>query len=203
MVNCTMILQNIRVIALLILLTLIGIHTGFTQITTETDTSSFEEEPAFSDLKFKEKLYTGGEFTAYFGTENLFLTAPILGYEIMENFSLGVGTRYMWYNSNIWNINQHFFGVSVFARYQFLSALILHAELEKMNVEYYNPFEAKLKRKWIDIGLVGVGYMQPMGERAWWQMLILYDVIQDKNSPYLLAFGIPIVIRTGFIIKFQ
>lgn len=203
MVNCTMILQNIRLVPLWILFNFIGIQGVSAQDTTAVDTSSFEGDAVFRDTKFKERLYTGGESTAYFGTENLFLIAPILGYEIMENFSLGVGTRYMWYNSSVWNVNQHYFGVSVFARYQFLSALILHAELEKMNVEYYNPFEMKLKRKWIDIGLVGAGYMQPMGQRAWWQMLILYDVIQDKNSPYLLAFGIPIVIRTGFIIKFQ
>jgi hypothetical protein len=198
-----MILQNIRLVPLWILFNFIGIQGVSAQDTTAVDTSSFEGDAVFRDTKFKERLYTGGESTAYFGTENLFLIAPILGYEIMENFSLGVGTRYMWYNSSVWNVNQHYFGVSVFARYQFLSALILHAELEKMNVEYYNPFEMKLKRKWIDIGLVGAGYMQPMGQRAWWQMLILYDVIQDKNSPYLLAFGIPIVIRTGFIIKFQ
>lgn len=191
MVNCSM-----RLVISFLLLLMPGILLG------QSNNSSDEaDEDVFSSLPFKKRMYIGGELTAYFGTENLFMIAPLAGYNLTKDFSVGIGSRYIWMNSRVWNYNHHIYGASVFARYLIADVVILHAEFEKINVEYYSTFEGRNRRRWIDVGLVGGGYQQNLGERSYLQFLILYDVINDRNSPYSTAFDIPLVFRTGFIFR--
>jgi hypothetical protein len=66
-----------------------------------------------------------------------------------------------------------------------------HAEFQLLNMDIYDPFY--LGRKTIPSLLLGGGYRMPMGDRASMSFLVLFDVIDDRYSPYInpiLQFGV-------------
>lgn len=164
-------------IPLIILLTLS--LTSFSQAR-EDDT----EEP-IEYKSFKERLYTGGNFSASFGTFTYVDVSPIIGYMVTEDFSVGLGGKYVYIGFNgTPRSSTSIYGGSTFTRYLILENFLAHAEFQALSVKVQEPFTGELKRKLIPVGLVGGGYKQSMGGSSYFQIMLLYDVIGDKNSPY-------------------
>jgi len=161
-----------------------------------------KNDDAFTTPKLKERLVFGIEGMMTFGTQNTVMLAPMVGLEVFKNLTLGVGTRYIWYRSRAWNQNLHFVGVDAIARYEIGEIILLHAEFEKLNLEYYDALAQQNRRTWIDVAMVGIGYKQMMGPRSFGYFSVLYDVINDYRSPYPLMPDLPITFRTGFMFKF-
>jgi hypothetical protein len=192
-------LFRVSALAALVLLSARPAVAQFTR--NDTDSTKAGDSDAFGKKnELLHRLYSGGDVSATFGTENMVMLAPVLGVDIIGNLSAGVGVRYIWWNSRTWNYNAHMFGMSVFTKYILADVILLHAEYEKLNVENYSAFEQRYRRTWIDVALVGGGYRQMLGERSYWNLLVLYDVINDQRSPYSVAYNLPLVFRTGFII---
>ena len=40
------------------------------------------------------------------------------------------------------------------------------------------------ERDWVPFLFLGGGYIQPLGDRTWLTVEILFDVLQDDKSPY-------------------
>lgn len=157
-----------------------------------------EDSEELSDLDFKDRLYTGGNFWGQIGTYTSLEIAPILGYRLTEEFSAGVGMKYNYYRYNPQfspAISTSIYGGSVFARYILLEQFIAHAEIETLNVELFNTRTAG-ERRWVPIGLVGGGY-----SNNGLQILLLYDLIDDRNNPYFGTFGSDsrVYLRVGFL----
>jgi hypothetical protein len=152
---------------------------GFNQAR-EKDT----EEP-MEYQSFKERLYTGGNLSMSFGTFTYVDIAPIVGYRVTEDFSVGLGGKYVYigYNSTP-RTSTSIYGGSIFSRYLFLENFLAHAEFQGLNVEVRETFTGQIKRKLVPISLVGGGYKQSLGGSSYMQIMLLYDVIGDKNSPY-------------------
>jgi hypothetical protein len=80
-----------------------------------------------------------------------------------------------------------------------LGNIIVHFENELLNLEtfYLNPnnlrFYPSGNRIWIDNFLMGGGLRQPIGENASINLLILWDVTENKYSPHTNP-----IIRIGF-----
>ena len=78
--------------------------------------------------------------------------------------------------------------------------IIVHCENEVLSVETFliNPYTLRLyssgSRLWIDNLLIGGGLRQPIGENSSINLLILWDVTENENSPHVNP-----VIRVGFI----
>lgn len=163
-----------------------------------SDDDSTPEEP----LRFIDRLYTGGDLSLNFGTYSFVYLAPMLGYNLFgDELSVGVGGRYMYARDGVYDLNYHMYGGSGFARYLIGDVVILHAEYERLNVEFYSALRGELTRDWIDVPLVGGGYRQNFGRGSYMQFLILYDLNNDYRSPYTTAFDIPITFRGGFVFK--
>ena len=120
-----------------------------------------------------------------FGTFTYIDIAPIVGYNVTEDFSVGLGGKYVYigYNSTP-RTSTSIYGGSLFSRYLFLENFLAHAEFQALSVQVPEPFTGKLKRRLTPIGLVGGGYRQSMGGSSYMQIMLLYDIIGDKNSPY-------------------
>lgn len=143
----------------------------------------YEEPLKFKS--FKERLYTGGNFSANFSSLTYIDIAPIVGYRITEDFSMGLGGKYVYigYNS-VPRTSTSIYGGSTFARYLILENFLAHTEFQALSVQVQEPFTGLLKRKLVPIGLVGGGYKQSLGGSSYMQIMLLYDVIGDNNSPY-------------------
>ena len=74
--------------SLLLLLFIIPVSISYSQY--DPDYNS-EDEDDLSELDFKDRLYTGGNVWAQLGSITSVEIAPILGYRISKEYSIGVG----------------------------------------------------------------------------------------------------------------
>lgn len=137
---------------------------------------------------FKDKLFVGGNLGAQFGSVTLVEISPLIGYKITEKFSSGIGATYIYYKlkrtSSFPAYETHIYGGRIFSQYQIIESIIGYTELEVLNLDIYNSNESKFERGNVYSWLVGGGYTQPIGNRASLNMYLLWDLIEDLNSPY-------------------
>lgn len=139
------------------------------------------------------KWYFGGNIGANFWNDYLLISAePMVGYNITPKFSLGSKLHYSFIRDtkdDDQNYTYHNFGGSVFARYFPVPQGYLHAEFNFTNYEQYTKFNSvtqkyESERVWVPAVLVGAGYRQSIGPNASAYAEVLFDVLQDKNSPF-------------------
>lgn len=168
----------------LIAVLLISIQAAFAQSPYRVDTArGFDPS----------KLMAGGNFGFAFGDYSLLNVSPMIGYRFSPKFAGGVNinAQFTWenYRGLGYKDNSSVLGGGLWGRYYPLSMLFVHAQPE------YNSIS--LKRKYNDdppytvkdrFGapslLLGGGYAQPIGGNSAMVIMLLYDVLQDQNSPY-------------------
>lgn len=168
----------------------------------EDSTVSADQKNQKDRKDFWDRVYAGGSFSMQFGNITQVYLAPVIGYHITSRFSSGIGATYMYYsfkrnyNSGMVDASTQIYGGSLFSRYQLNTYLFAHAELENLNVEYYNTSTEQLERRWITSPLVGAGYFQSVGAGGGGiTFMALYNLNHMENiSPY----GSPLIIRIGF-----
>ncbi len=140
--------------------------------------------------------FVGGMIGAGFSSYSSYVElAPIIGYKITPAFQVGVRITYI-FNSYVINrgyvnesrVQLHHYGASVFARYIFFKGLFGQVEYEALSFDYYND-----ERQWINSLFIGGGYYQDIGGRAFMSIAILFNVLDNINSPYTNP-----IIRIGF-----
>jgi len=167
-----------------------------------------EASNSLEGVPFSQRLYTGGDLGFSFGTITFVNINPLVGYRIDKKWSAGISAKYIYYRERFpeynWEYSNSMYGGSVFTRYLIGNSFLAHAEFETVNAEVREFLSTTLTRKWVPIGLLGAGYRQGLGN-TYLQVLVLYDAINDRNSPYRneYLFGptnIPLILRAGFII---
>jgi hypothetical protein len=139
---------------------------------------------------FWERVYFGGNFGLNFGTNYTFIElSPLAGYRLTEKLSVGLGGTYIYYKEKIpaynFTYETSIYGGSVFARYFLLENIFAHVETGALNLDVPGThYPYALSRQWIQNLLVGGGYRSMIGERSSFMIMLLYDVIDDPNSPY-------------------
>lgn len=157
---------------------------------------------------FKSRLYAGGNFGLGFGTFTSIDISPLVGYNINRYFSAGVGASYMFYSYRI-NPNESerasFYGFRTFGRIvplpDILPNIFLHGELESINNERWveNVFGAyEFRRTWTPAIPVGVGFRQMAGENSFFNVTILWNLLDDGTQASSI-YGGPLIYRVGFI----
>lgn len=139
---------------------------------------------------FADKLVTGGNMGMQFGNQTMIDLSPMIGYKITDKFIAGVGITYRYYRSKIYNnvFKTTIYGGSVFTRYYIIDNIFLHAEYEALSLEtqYFDPGSQVHtgKRFWIGSPMAGAGYRQAIGDRASFNIMILYNFNETIYSPY-------------------
>lgn len=184
------------------------------------DQKNVKDEQLVEPSRF---IYGGwGLFGMGNGVINVGIT-PIIGYRITDEFSAGIGLGYQYfrikdYNSVITDVNTgaeefrplnaHVYSPSVWGRYLIWSNIFAQVEYEHniFTQRYYEndftqfpPPVIKVNRS-INVPslLVGGGLRQPLGDRASLIIMALYDVLQDKNSPYYNTIALRFGVNFGF-----
>lgn len=142
-------------------------------------------------IPFKDRLYTGGSFGLQFGTYTNISLLPILGYQVTEKWSVGTGIVYHYIKYRTLSLNNY--GGRFFTQFELLpigdGAIITHAEVEALSSEYMlidqNNTYLGNRRKAIAIPMAGIGYRQRIGDRASFDILLLYNFSQGAEAnPY-------------------
>lgn len=134
--------------------------------------------------KTLEKMYFGGNIGASFGTVTQYSIHPYAAYKFTPQFSMGVKYIYEYLKDKRYTPSYETsnYGGSVFTRYRLFNPIYAHAEYQVLNCEVYT--NNGTERTWVPFLFVGGGYSHKLGKNAWLNMQVLFDVLQDKNSPY-------------------
>ncbi len=128
--------------------------------------------------------YYGLTFGLGIGNYTSINLRPMVGFHITPKFSAGMRVNYEYIKDKrstydiIWNN----YGASIFGRYRFVPRFYGHAEFAYNNYTYKILDEKQ--NNWVPLLLIGGGYVQPLGNNVALVAEILFDVIQDENSPY-------------------
>lgn len=133
-----------------------------------------KEEPEDEEkVPFSERLVYGGNLGLWFGSFNYVQLNPMVGYKLTDWWAAGPGFNYTYFGNSRANIN--YYGPSVWTRVRPLPGFYLHTEFSALKTNYYD--------KTVPVWLVGGGVVA-RGDFASLALFLMYDVIQDDNSPY-------------------
>ena len=148
------------------------------------------------------KWYYGGSVSFGFSSNYFSIgVQPIVAYKITPQLSLGGKISYTyWSNSSVDpTFNSSNYGGSIFSRYRIIPQLYTHAEFAYWSFEnaYTDPNSSNYvtEREWVPFLLLGGGYSQMISPNVWAYAEVLFDVLNDTNSPYeewdpFISFGV-------------
>jgi len=149
------------------------------------------QEPATKDQKPKkknEKAYFGGYANFSFGKYTQIGFEPLIAYKIFPKFSVGAKLSYEYVKDKRYETDQEAsnYGISLFARRRFFKKLYAHIEYSEMNYKLYD-FLGDSHRSWVSFLYLGGGISLPISKTTSINAEVLWDLIQDDNSPYKTA----------------
>lgn len=156
--------------------------------TTTTTSSKKKIDPS--------RLIIGGSLGLAFGDYTNINISPLIGYRISQLFAAGININAQYgserlsnYNNVTIQRNQYtIFGGGVWGRVYPLDFLFIHVQPEynavSLKSTYYDPKTVVHDHYGVPSLLMGGGYSQPVGGRASFSIMALYDVLQDSRSPY-------------------
>jgi len=176
-------------IALLILLfsfsATVAQQNDSTQVNPYTRSKTTQKSP------LAQKIYFGGDFVFTIGSYTSIGIWPLVGYKVTPKLSLGLqpGYEYIkyenYYGSDYETSN---YGARLFTRYRVIPAAYAHVEFAGINYKLRfrdTPTSPVYEeRTWVPFLFVGAGLSQRIGGSTYAYVQVLYDVLQDENSPY-------------------
>lgn len=131
------------------------------------------------------KLYYGGNVGASFGSYTMIGVYPLVGYNLTPKFSVGLKFQYEYITDKRFaeTYNTSNYGASIFARFRIIPQLYLHAEYAQMSYDLYNGL-GESNRTSVPFIFLGAGYRQSLGGAVYMNAQVLFDVLQNSNSPY-------------------
>lgn len=137
-----------------------------------------------------QKLYFGGNFMFTFGDYTSIGLWPLVGYKVTPKLSVGIQPGYEYnkyknyYGSSYESSN---YGARIFTRYRVIPQAYVHVEYANINykLQFWQPNgDIEEERTWVPFLFLGAGLSQHVGGSTYGYVQVLYDVLQDENSPY-------------------
>ena len=137
-----------------------------------------------SGKSFRDNLFYGGYINLSFGSYTVIGIEPMVGYTLTPKLSTGVKVRYNYIKDDRYSrsYTTSTYGGSIFGRYLLTRNFYAQAEAASYNYEYFY-LSGGSERDWVPFLFLCGGYIQPLGERTWLNIEILFDVLQDDKSP--------------------
>lgn len=161
------------------------------------------EEELSDKPEWKERIFTGGGFGASFGSSYDYVSvSPLIGYRITQKLAGGLQVQYRYTNyKGYYSYSTNDFGLGPFLRYSLFGPIFLHAEYEYLNYQYLASANGEKFRKGFNSFLAGGGFFQPIGRRAGFYALALYN-FSYKDTNTLSPYNSPLVLRVGITAGF-
>ena len=154
-------------------------------IAQQADSTQSAPPSQYESQKESKIYYGGGIGFSFWGDYFRISIEPLVGYKITPQLSGGLKLMYEYVNDSRYSVDvtSNNYGASVFARYRVIPQFFLHAEYAYYSYKYSTEF-GESNRNWVPFLLLGGGYSQQVGKNTWLYAQLLWDVIQDDNSPY-------------------
>jgi hypothetical protein len=177
-----------------VLILLICSSISFAQVTDSVKTEENKTEVSKNTNTGVSKWYYGGNIGFSFWGDYFYLGVyPLVGYKVTPQLSLGAKIGYAYISDNRYDpfpaLKTSNYGASVFTRYRIIPQLYAHAEFAYWSYENITSFNTvqntyNTERFWVPYLLLGGGFSQNIGPNVWAFAEVLFDVINDENSPY-------------------
>ena len=133
-----------------------------------------------------EKVYYGGYANFSFGKYTIIGIEPLIGYKLLPKLSVGGKISYEYYKNKNYDPTREGsnYGIGAFSRLRIGRKLYGHVEFSEMNYKLYQNAGESSKRQWISFLYVGGGFSQPITKNTSINAEILWDILQDDDSPY-------------------
>jgi hypothetical protein len=157
---------------------------------TDTDLDKKKDKNnSYDDFDSDGRVVWGGGFGMQFGDVTMIEISPKIGYRLTQRALLGAGGSYIYYREDYRSAGSGvykttFFSANLFGNYEFIENLFGHIEYEALNFEYFNQNINDYQKKWIGNFFIGPGYRQPIGDRGFIQISLLYNLNYTSLSPY-------------------
>jgi hypothetical protein len=135
------------------------------------------------------RIYYGGNIGLSFGNYFRISVAPLVGYVLSPQTSVGAKVAYEYIEDKRYDFKKTYsnYGGSLFFRYRVIPQAYIHTEFAYMSYKYSVKTQlgdVDSDRQWVPFLLVGGGYIQPISPSASLFVEVLFDVLNDPNSPY-------------------
>ncbi|MBK6526945.1 MAG: hypothetical protein IPG07_16170 [Crocinitomicaceae bacterium] len=158
------------------------------------------EETKVDLYELKKKIYVGGDLSMRFGNLTYIYAAPLVGFEFYKNLSVGLTGIYQYVRINNFGsiVTEGTFGGGAFIRYRPIEFLLFQTEFDILNSVNYTS--APGKRINFPAFMLGGGYAGSLGNRAYYNVMLMYDFIDNPNMTVwpVVTFA-PIYLRYGFV----
>ena len=181
---------------ILLLVLVFTISLVFSQTSTDvntTDTTYQQESPKEEQVEKVEKkpkakpsfkkVFFGGSLGLSFGSYTSIRVYPMIGYKLTPKLSTGVKFMYEYAKHSSSSNTYNNYGGSLFARYRIIPQIYVHAEYNYMNYQGYNYINEGYRYA-VPYLFVGGGFVQRIGKNSYAYAEVLFDVLNDSNSPY-------------------
>ena len=159
-----------------------------------TKIASTQNNKPKSTTPFIKKIYFGGEFGLSLGSYTSLTISPMIGYRLSPKIHTGVQFHYTWVKHTVSTLfgdksyNYHNYGFSAFIRWYAIKNLYIHLEPELMNYQQNivdgNGNVIDENRYWVPYVWAGAGLRKMISRRSWVSAHVLFDLVNDTNSPY-------------------
>lgn len=153
----------------------------------------------------KERIVVGGGLGLSFGSQQDFLSiSPLIGYRVTERMLAGTGityryTKYKYYSPAL-TLNDY--GFNPFLRYTVFNGIFLQTEYEYLNYEFPVTNDESIRQTYNSF-LAGGGFFQPIGDKATFYVLALYNFsYQDVQPGQYTPYSSPLILRGGITVGF-
>lgn len=152
-----------------------------------------------SKNEWTENIVFGGSMGAQFGNLTFVELSPLVGYKITEMFTAGVGFSYIYMKQNInsptyIDFSANIYGPRFFLQHDIVFDFFAHAEFEHqwLNFKFEDPSYIPYVDE-VNALRVGGGYNYRVGDNSRFQLIALYDLINEpsiiSNSPWTFRIG--------------
>ncbi len=187
----------------LILLVVLFSVTAVYSIDKKTEENSNAVYNPFKPNPQQSKWYYGGNVGFSFWNNYFYLSVqPLVGYKVTPKFSVGGKLAYSYISDKRIDptFNSHNYGGSIFTRYRVIPQIYLHGEFVYASFDQISGFDLQnnkwiSERVWVPFLLLGGGFAQMISPNVWAFVEVLFDVLNDSNSPYkewdpFVSFGV-------------
>jgi hypothetical protein len=161
------------------------------------------EGSASAKIPFRAGLLLGPDLSLSFGTITYIRLAPFVGYQLTNRLTVGLGPIFIYEKYKHYEWESISYGGRASSSFMLikgtdnagpfpLGSILAHIENETQNVERYDMTG---KRLWVNCILMGGGLQRSLGERFDYYFYVLWDLTQNKYSPY---YGNNPIFRYGF-----
>lgn len=153
------------------------------------------EENNLKGVPLNERVVFGGGIGLGFGSDQDYvMVSPSIGYLLTRKLMAGVNLTYQYNNYKFYSpsVKTHSYGGGPFARFMVFRGVFVHAEYEYLSYEFFE------ERKGYNSFLAGAGFIQPLGNKASFYFLALYNFLYETPLPgEITPYNSPLVLRAG------